>query len=79
MAIHHFREVSIKRTKRGKCAVCGGTASRTEKFWQTLNPFNKNAQGQVKDEWEIRQELHAQAAAWLEEPVKHAKCEGGAS
>lgn len=55
------------------CRVCGTRGSRTRTFGQTVNPFNKNARGEVKTVAEIREELRAQAAAWRPDPV-HEKC-----
>jgi hypothetical protein len=70
-----FNEVHIFATRRGKCAVCGKSCQRRRKFWQTLNPFNRNADGFPKDRDEIMQELRQQAKDWQEEPLYHANCE----
>jgi hypothetical protein len=73
----HFQKVVYPATKKGTCPVCGKAATRKsgEKFMQTINPFNTNAEGQVKSRREIMDELKVKADAWRNEPVYHAKCE----
>lgn len=70
-----FKEYGASGTKQGKCPKCGKKASRSKKFWQTQNPFNKNDQGDVKSVDEILKENSQKLFAWKEEPVFHAKCE----
>ncbi len=74
---HSFREVAITRTKTGKCPHCGKSARRTEKFWQTINPYNRNAEGFVKTPGEITLELERHAMEWEAQIVEHAKCAEG--
>ena len=63
-----FREVAIRGSKAVKCAGdCGRLLRRSRKFWQTLNPFNKNAAGEQKSASEIQQELFAERSAWMGE------------
>jgi hypothetical protein len=68
-----FQEVAVYATKASKCD-CGKRRSRKQKFWQTINPFNKNAAGQPKSRAEIRQELAAEAMAWEAEPITCSAC-----
>ena len=70
-----FDEVSTFAEKSGKCDVCGKACKRREKFYQTLNPFNKNQDGSVKTHQEIRKEIELKAIEWKLKPVRHAKCE----
>ena len=70
-----FNEVHIFAARRGKCAACGKLCQRRRKFWQTLNPFNRNADGFPKDRDDIMSELTQQAKAWENEPLYHAGCE----
>ena len=70
-----FEEVSTKRTKTGKCEACGKRASRTEKFYQTISPFNKNDKGEVKNRDEIWDEILEEAQEWMKKPLYHVKCE----
>lgn len=57
-----------------KCRVCGKPGRRSTTFYQTLNPFNKNADGTVKTRAEIESELLAKDEAWSPDLV-HLRCE----
>lgn len=71
-----FEQVSIKANKAVKCAGgCGRRITRTKKFMQTLNPFNKRkTDGQVKTREDIYPELQAEAAKWKEQPETCLHC-----
>jgi len=71
-----FQEVSLQGSKSGVCSVCGKKATRKQKFFQTLNPYNKTADGEVKSASMIREELYEKIDEWKKEPVMHARCEG---
>ena len=71
----NFQEVSLVATKSGVCNVCGKQCKRSQKFWETINPFNLNAQGFVKTREEIRDELSEKVAEWQKSPAMHKKCE----
>lgn len=58
-----FNEVAIKATKRWK--EDGKARTQTRKFYQTLNPFNKNADGTVKTREQILIEITAERDDWL--------------
>lgn len=76
MTTYTFQKIGWKAFKKGKCAACGKHGvERTKEFYQTLNPWNRNADGELKSRDEIRAELRAEDAAWMAEPVKHARCE----
>lgn len=75
MTLYTFREVSRHVEKSGKCAICGKPAKRSEKLFQTINPFNTNAAGVPKSRDEIYAELNVKAVEWRAAPVKHQKCE----
>jgi len=68
MTIHRFEEVKIKATRHWK-DTAGRWRQETRTFMQTLNPFNKNAAGLVKNRIEIERELLAERQKWLDEPV----------
>jgi hypothetical protein len=70
-----FKEVSLNGVKRGKCVVCGKQAVIKRKFFQTINPYNKNKDGLPKTEDEINNELYEEREKWFKEPIKHRKCE----
>lgn len=64
-----FQEVNLYGTKSVKCAGnCGRTLKRQRKFWQTLNPWNKNAAGELKTVADIRTELQLELDRWQQEP-----------
>jgi hypothetical protein len=64
-----FNEVAIRPTKTVKCAGgCGRRLKRTTKIFQTINPFNKTADGAIKTREDIYTELYAKATAWKAEP-----------
>lgn len=74
--IQTFNAVTVKRIKRGKCSKCGAKCQVTKRFFQTLNPFNKNAAGLPKTASEIRAEETAKADAWqTREPLVCRTCE----
>lgn len=60
-----FDEVSLPAEKTVKCSGgCGRRLKRRRKFWQTLNPYNKNEKGIPKERQEIFNELVIQATEW---------------
>lgn len=71
---YNFEEVCISKTKYGKCSKCGKNYQETKKFAQTINPYNKNADGQIKTYDEIYDELVEKAKKWLEEPISEHNC-----
>lgn len=54
---HHVR-------RAGKCPVCHRIAVRQRTFYQTVNPYNRNARGLVKTHSEIHAELVVEADGW---------------
>ncbi len=75
MPTYRFREIKHQASKSLPCPACGKKLRRQRTFGQTLNPFNKNADGQVKTELEIVRELNATAAEWETEPESHPACQ----
>lgn len=70
-----FREVSLRGSKSVKCAGgCGRILRRQRKFWQTLNPFNKNKSGEIKSAVEIQTELRSERDLWVIEPETCIHC-----
>jgi len=59
-----FEEVSIKGVRRWRDAD-GKRHQETRVFMQTINPFNKNANGAIKSATEILCELSAERREWL--------------
>ena len=75
MATYYFQQEKLYASKSGVCPVCGKRATRSEKFTQTVNPWNTNKDGKVKTSAEIRVQLKQSADEWRAQPVLHAKCE----
>jgi hypothetical protein len=71
-----YEKVNYRVYKNGKCSVCGKNAARQEILYQTINPFNKNPDGTIKDRYDIYKELKIKADEWRAKPLVHAKCEG---
>lgn len=53
---------------------CGRKTTRQRTFECTINPFNKNADGTVKTESQVRAQAQEQADAWRPEPYTCKKC-----
>lgn len=72
---YNFSEVRKIVVKSGCCVKCGKHAHRRHKFWQTINPFNKNSDGSLKTREDIMRELEIASARWKDAPIFHARCE----
>lgn len=59
-----FSKVYACRSKRGKCRVCGKRMARQRTFWHTVNPFNKNSDGQPKTYSEVQKDVDDEANEW---------------
>lgn len=57
---------TIKNTARseGFCTACGKRTVRQRTFEATINPFNRNAEGEIKTSAEVRADLLARARSW---------------
>lgn len=69
-----FSVVEAKRRVRGVCVNCRSKRTRTFKAHQTLNPFNKKADGSVKTREEISEEVKAEVARLAALPFVCASC-----
>ena len=54
--------------------MCGKRCQKKKKFYQTLNPFNKNSDGNVKSRDEILLEVKLDGDKWFESSLRHEKC-----
>ena len=63
MATIRFQEVKLKATKRWR--ENGKQRQETKVFMQTINPFNKDADGMPKTREQILAELYHERAEWL--------------
>lgn len=60
----NFDEVAVKATRRW-VDESGKKRQETRKFWQTINPFNKGADGLPKTRDQILKEILAERDAFL--------------
>lgn len=73
-----FQEIALYGKKSVACAGgCGRRLGRSQKFYQTLNPFNKLPDGTLKGREDIYVELLAQIKKWklLPDICKHCPTE----
>jgi len=77
MTTYRYAEVAWPTSKRLQCPDCGKKLRRQTTFSQTLNPFNRNAEGQPKTRQEILAELRAEAAEWEQTPEQCTPCWNG--
>lgn len=77
MTVYRFEEVRRTAKKRVPCEGCGKKLNRQTTFSQTINPFNKNADGDPKSYREIWDELGAECREWEAdtEGYYHLSCE----
>lgn len=64
MTVYKFQDVKRTAKKRVPCEGCGKKLNRQTTFMQTINPFNKNAEGYPKTYREIWDELGAKCREW---------------
>lgn len=65
--ITRFTPVGLGGKKSYKCA-CGKRVVRQRWFEQTLNPYNRNADGSVKTQGQIMAECSTAFIAWQKKP-----------
>ncbi len=66
-----FDLVEIKATRTW--VEDGKKRQKTKKFSQTINPYNKNKDGNVKTREEILVELKAEREKWMTKPIEQVK------
>lgn len=59
-----FEVVAIRGQRRWKDSQCKWH-QETQKFWQTISPFNTDSDGHRKTREEIMKELIAERQLWL--------------
>ncbi len=52
-----FQEIKNKKTLTGLCKVCKKKRTRTIDEKQTINPFNKNQDGTIKNYFEVNKSV----------------------
>ena len=68
-----FDTVRVRAVRSGRCPACGQRVTRRKTFEATVNPFNRNADGTVRTEAEVRAHLFDDATSWVPN-FRHAKC-----
>lgn len=71
-----FEKVGVYAKKSGKC-LCGKRRTRSEYIYHTVNPFNKNARGEVKTRIEVREDVQREYQKWLAAPIRCDACPKG--
>lgn len=80
MTRYVFERVERRATKRVKCAGgCGKLQPRARTFYQTINPFNKRADGLPKTRQDILAELEVEARNWQSDPERCNTCRRAAT
>lgn len=69
-----FERITVSGKKSGKCPACGRRVTRSRTFEQTVNPFNRTADGTPKDREQIRRELLEKRDAWTPD-FTHTGCQ----
>lgn len=64
MTTYKFKPIMHRRQKSGVCPNCGIRVVRTQTFYQTDNPFNKNKDGSVRTPEQIHEALLLEADLW---------------
>ena len=63
-----FEVVRLTGEKSVKCAKCGKRLLRRRMFWQTVNPWNRDAWGMGKSREQIARELRTENEEWKAAP-----------
>lgn len=74
MTEYTFPKVEHRATKTTKCGACGKRLKRSTTFWQTLSPFNKTSDGNLKTREQIGKELRVAETEWRAEREWCAPC-----
>ena len=74
MTITTYERVERRVEKTVPCRFCGKKIKRATTLGQTINPWNKNADGTVKNRYQIQAELKQRAETWHPVNDIHGKC-----
>jgi hypothetical protein len=69
-----FDEIRDSVKVTGICKVCTKKCTRTVSDYQTLNPYNKNKNGQPKSAFEIRKEVEKSVSEKADKLRQHFIC-----
>jgi hypothetical protein len=70
-----FEKVKHVEKRNGVCPVCGKRVQRSHTFEETVNPYNRNADGTIKERAEVLASVRAKGKAW-EPNFTHWNCMG---
>jgi hypothetical protein len=74
--IHTYEKVTQRVTKNLPCPTCGKKVRRSTTICNTVNPFNRNADDEIKSWTEVRQDVLDQAVEWRTTPEVCTSCKG---
>jgi len=74
MTITTYERVEYWTEKTVPCRVCGKKLKRSTTLGQTINPWNRDADGNIKNRYQIRAELKEQAKTWHPTNDIHRAC-----
>lgn len=69
-----FRQIKYTAKRKVRCPVCGLPKTQQKTFICTVNPFNTNEDGSVKNPTEVRDQAKAQATTWQEDKTGEYTC-----
>jgi hypothetical protein len=75
MTVYRFRELRHMEKRFIRCTSCRKRMTRQMTFTQTVNPFNKNADGEPASPAEIYANLRAEGAKWQPDDELCRTCE----
>jgi hypothetical protein len=62
--VYKFQVVKYAAKKSGKCPVCDKRVTRSRTFESTINPYNKNSDGSVKNFKQVYADVKRLADEW---------------
>lgn len=65
MTTYKYEQIGHKERRAGLCPKCGRRVVRVRSFIHTLNPFNRNLDGTIKNRTQVLDGAKAEAAAWV--------------
>jgi hypothetical protein len=72
--ITYYEEIKHRVQKRVPCTGCGKELRRQQTFIQTINPWNKDARGNVKTPQQIKASLVEEGNEWKTKPETCSAC-----
>lgn len=73
MVIQKYQPVKVYRKKFGQCQICQKNIIRMKTFEHTINPFNKDNEGYIKNYNDVLSDVTKEADNWIPDFI-HDKC-----